>query len=701
MGTSNIAAGSRKKERKKKPDELLASVVRETAFPAAIELLRANEKFVFPSGTAWAMLVLAADAVGGLSKRHSRDEAKGSIIELINSDQIKTVASAEMLDAEVFGIIPDDETLARMEEYSLLTSAEYSWAVVWQKSNMDLAIDLVTEATFAQAQAVAAGSMDLKEAVGAATWKEHSGTGDTQDALLEDAPPAHPGPPTEALTTDGDLRADDTHDGVTHDAAFEPVPGEDDENHFDGFADEPVFEEFAGPTEFDDEPVDFGDDDAAQTPLTIEPPGDVESGGFEELDTDDADNGNARAQQNDTVLWSDQDQVRDAIARRFMSEDLDLDVRLDEFNATFAIGAPVVQIEPPRGATEWLGDQMAQLSRQANADLAQLRLTHEDELRTLYVTLMARHVESVIRNVATDREGSRYRALKEAAEASHARRQSEKDQHIRATRAQIASDYEAQAKRLAEQAAIQAEIQAKERNRAQMRRDQADAVAEIDRSIENAYTHDMQEILRVRRSDAALQMQVGTTRVFEVLAERQSEYLAAEQECLDRWKAEIQQLATDNRKADIAQSTALAEHHRTTDEVGNLRREHAARVEALRSKHAERIRELEDELERRRKDAVAAMQTRDAEWQHSLTLEKERTESQAAHVADLLMQVETVDKRHQKTIEDLKTQCESYAAAMARANAMNSRSSKLLVLFMVMAGLIGVSAGWIAGSATG
>src|SRR4051812_37476106 len=75
----------RRRERPKKPDELLSSVVRETAAPAAVELLRSNETFAFPSGTAWAVLLLAAESIGGLSKRHGRDEARGSIIELIEN----------------------------------------------------------------------------------------------------------------------------------------------------------------------------------------------------------------------------------------------------------------------------------------------------------------------------------------------------------------------------------------------------------------------------------------------------------------------------------------------------------------------------------------------------------------------------------------------------------------------------------------
>ncbi|GAP61365.1 hypothetical protein AHiyo1_50650 [Arthrobacter sp. Hiyo1] len=83
-----------KKERQKKPDELLASVVRETAVPAAVELLRSNAPFVFPSGTAWAILVLAAERIGGLSRKQGRDEAKGSLIELIEADSICTLATA-------------------------------------------------------------------------------------------------------------------------------------------------------------------------------------------------------------------------------------------------------------------------------------------------------------------------------------------------------------------------------------------------------------------------------------------------------------------------------------------------------------------------------------------------------------------------------------------------------------------------------
>ncbi|MFE6939677.1 coiled-coil domain-containing protein [Streptomyces chartreusis] len=680
MGT---ATGSHRKERKKKRDELLASVVRETAIPAAVELLRSNTRFVFPSGTAWVMLVLAADEIGGLSKRHGRDEAKGSIIELISSDQISTVATAEMLEEEVFGIIPTDETLARIEEYSLLTGATYAWAVVWQKPSGDLLVDLVNDATFAQARFVAAGITSLEEAVGKKAWEEHSG-------LVAEA----------GATAPAVVGEDDG------DAIFEEVPGA--EGADEGLDAEPFFSDVVDTDEEADAPMFDEDapgiDDAGTVPLESSPDYDGdEVAGYEGFDETDAGYGveGDYEEADDTVLLADQAQVRDVIARRFLSEELDLDVRLDEFNATFAIGAPVVQIAVPEGATEWLGDQVAQLNRQANADLMQLRSAHEDELRALYVNLMSAHTEQVIRDVATDRAGSRYKLLKDAAEAEHQQRQTEKDEKIRARRAEIAKDYESQASKVAQQAALSAELQYKERNRSKMEREQTDSVAEIERDIEDTHAHNQQEILRVRRSDATLKLQTGQTRIFEVLAERQSEYLAAEEECLNQWKSEIQRIVDDNRKADIAQSEALAEHLRTTDEIGVLRREQQDLLESVRSEHADRIRRMEDELERNRKDAITQMTARDSEWQHSLDLEKEKTNSQVARVSDLLQQLSTVEdsvaRRYAARLTQMQADKESYANGLARASEMQSRSNKILVVMIVTLSLLMGAAGFIVG----
>ncbi|MEU7156124.1 hypothetical protein AB0A98_06720 [Streptomyces chrestomyceticus] len=685
MGILGAAAIGQKKERKKKPDELLASVVRETAIPAAVELLRENTQFAFPSGTAWVMLVLAANEIGGLSKRHGRDEAKGSIIELISSDQIRTVATAEMLEEEVFGIIPTDETLARMEEYSLLVGARYAWAAVWQKPSGDLLVELLNDASFMQARSVAAGTTSLEEAVGKKAWEEHSGL--VAEAGATGLAPAPLGKDEGDAIFDVNSGNEGADEGLDDEPLFSDV-----DDDVAGGANEPMLDE----------------DDAGTAPVESEPQYDRDAAagytGFDESDAgygiEDSFQEESPVQTGDIMLL-DQSQVREVIARRFLSEELDLDVRLDEFNATFAIGAPVVQIAVPEGATEWLGDQVAQLNRQANADLTQLRYAHEDELRVLYVNLMSAHTEQVIRDVATDRPGSRYKLLKDAAEAEHQQRQTEKDEKIRTRRAEIAKEYESQASKVAQQAALSAELQYKERNRSKMEREQIDSVAAIERDIEDTHTHNQQEILRVRRSDATLKMQTGQTRIFEVLAERQSGYLAAEEERLRRWKSEIQRIVDDNRKADIAQSEALAEHLRTTDEIGDLRREQQDLLESVRSEHADRIRRMEDELERNRNDAITQMAARDAEWQHNLDLEKEKANSQGARITDLLQQLSTVEdsvtRRYAVRLAEMQADKEARVNAMARASEMQSRSNKILVVMIVTLSLLMGVAGFIVG----
>lgn len=680
-----------KKERQKKPDELLASVVRETAVPAAVELLRSNAPFVFPSGTAWAILVLAAERIGGLSRKQGRDEAKGSLIELIEADSICTLATADMLSEEVFGIIPTTETLARMEEYSLLTAPTaadgktplYSWAVVYQNQN-GLQVDLVADATFAMALGVSTGSIALKDAVGREAWAAHSGETDDEP------------------TAEGDAEL----------AKIKAAPDTEDEGDplFDGASDADV--------DFDEEPA-FGDafgetaDEEAEAPAFAEH---TDSEGededtqhehaviFDDEDEDDgyASEGSVETAPVDDEPVADQEQVRSTIARRFLTEDLDLEVRLDEFATSFGVAAPTVQIAVPDGASSWLGDQIAQLTRQANAQLAKLHADGEAELQTEFVNLMSLHAEQVMRDVAIDREGSVYKELTTGAKAEYREALSGKDETARQAQAEIAKAFEAAIAQIGQQAATQAEVQYRERNKAKIQREQLEAVAAIDAKIENDYAHTQQEILGLRRKDAERRMAIGTTRIFTVLAERQQENLAAERALLVELTSEIQRIIDENRKSDISRADALAEEQSRFDRVAALEQEHSMIVERLRAEHADRLRRTEDEFEKARQATIEQMRVRDEEWQHNLNLEKEKTASQTSRVTDLLAQMdhmgESFKKQYDDRVNDLQADRQAYINDLERSNQMQGRQNKLLTTLMIAIGLVMLGAGFIAGA---
>ncbi|GAA1100292.1 coiled-coil domain-containing protein [Nocardiopsis metallicus] len=692
MAIPGMTAAKRKKERKKKPDELLSSVVHETATAGVVDLLKKNEKFAFPSGTAWVMLGLSSEAVGGLSRRQSRDEAKGSIIKLIENDAIETVATAEMLAEEVFGVIPTVSTLQRMDEYSLLTEAEYSWAVVWETGEGDLHVEFVGDATFPQTQQIAAGTLSLEQAVGRQAWADHSGLSGANPA---DAPASDPTQATDIVDTPADEDSDEIF----------ASPNEDD-SPTDNDDDAPVFDDLDTDEEPDfqvPEPEPIGEPaPASEASVATEGPGD-EGFGIEEIDEDDtAVDEPMSAEATEGVYADDQETVRDGLARRFLPEDLDLGIRLDEFNRTFSIGAPAVQLEVPEGASEWLGDQVAQLSRQANADLAGLRYQHEDELRALYVNLMSTHIEQVIRVVATDREDSRYKQLMDSIEAKHAERVSEKDEKVRKAKARIVTGYEEHVKVLAEKAAKDAEAHYRERNKTRVERQQADAVVEIDREMSNAYTHDLQEILRIRRNDASLKLQVGQTQIFKVLAERQNENLAAEQDRLDRWKDEIGRIVADHRGDDIARTEALAEQLARTDELAAARSEHAAALEAQRAEHADRIRRTEEELDLAHQAAITKIKERDAEWGKDLSVERAKTETLTKQVQALREENAAIENRAtefaERRLQAVMADRDAADKNLERFAVLQRHASWLILSIIVGGVILGLGVGFIAGT---
>lgn len=678
------------KERRKKPDELLASVVRETAVPAAVELLRSNTPFSFPSGTAWAVLVLPAERIGGLSRKHGRDEAKGSLIELIEADAICTLATADMLAEEVFGIIPTTETLGRMEEYSLLTSPTaadgetplYSWAVVYQDQR-GLQVDLVADATFAMALAVSTGSIGLKDAVGQEAWMAHSGETDGEPSVEADV---HLGksnvvPYTEAAEDEGDPLFDEATD-VAVDFDEEPAFGDTDDDEVQ------AFEEHADVTD------EVGDIQHEPAVIYDEEDGDDGVGYEDQVSVDTV--------SIDETPVADQEQVRSTIARRFLTEDLDLEVRLDEFTTSFGVAAPTVQIAVPDAATSWLGDQIAQLTRQANAQLAKLHADGEAELRTEFVNLMSLHAEQVMRDVATDRDGSVYKELTAGAKAEYREEVAAKEEKGRQAQAEIAKAFEAAIAQVGQQAATQAEVQYRERNKAKIQREQLEAVSAIEAKIENDYAHTQQEILKLRRKDADRRMAIGTTRIFTVLAERQQEKLAAERALMVELTNEIQRIIDENRKSDITRAESLAEEQSRVDRVTILEQEHSKIVERLRTEHAERLRRTEDAFEEARLAAIEQMRAREEDWQRDLSQEKAKTDAQSKRVTDLLKQMSRMGKSfkkdYDKRVTDLQSERQAYINDLERSNQMQVRSSRLITVLMVVMSLAMAAAGFIAGA---
>lgn len=92
------------KKKGKKRKDTMASILNESVTESALEAFRANTAMqVERNGeTVYVGMLLDANdpSIGGINKKSQRDEAKGQVIELINSGRINTYIPADYLEDE-------------------------------------------------------------------------------------------------------------------------------------------------------------------------------------------------------------------------------------------------------------------------------------------------------------------------------------------------------------------------------------------------------------------------------------------------------------------------------------------------------------------------------------------------------------------------------------------------------------------------
>lgn len=120
------------------PDRRLSSVLNVSTAGGALDMLAKNTAFAVPAddgGDPVAFVILVLDVndkdFGGLSKAMEKKNAdKANVINKLSYNDIHQVISEEMMEENLLGIIPDKESMALLDEYAIMSTARYSWAVV-------------------------------------------------------------------------------------------------------------------------------------------------------------------------------------------------------------------------------------------------------------------------------------------------------------------------------------------------------------------------------------------------------------------------------------------------------------------------------------------------------------------------------------------------------------------------------------------
>jgi hypothetical protein len=707
-----MAFGKKKKDRsapatesastpapRRRRDEHLASVVPETTTSAAIDLMRTADRFALPGGTAWAVPLLAASDIGGLSKKDNRDPDKGSIIEDISGDRIATVATPDMLEAEIFGIIPTTDTLATVSEYILLTGASYTWAVVTARPGGGLSLDTGATARttgFKDIAAIAGGNAVLADALGSELWSHYAVTqtpGQSSEAPVE----------TDVLDSEPTDTVSDTTSESSDATAVNPIVPDFDEGG-PASPDSPDFEgESAGTGDAvePDEELEPDLDDVYDEPYDTELLDDGEDADWVSVDDEDDQTMSAEEFEN-APLDADGATVNSTVVRRFAPDDLDLELDVAGFRTAYSIGSPSVEIAVPDDVSGWLGDQIAVLVRQANAELAELHTSGEAGLQALYTELMSTHIDHVVADVSLTDDDGAYKPIAEAILADRDKRNAAKEEVIVARRDRIVADFEAAAKKFAADAATEAEARYRSRHDADLRRDQAEAAAEIDASIETTYHRARAAMLEARRRDAFTRLERGQTRIFEIIGEHQADQLSREQAALHDWTARIDKLVADHRADDIDRTKALEREQATVNKIADLKTEQEATLAAIRADADHRIAEVNAELDRAHAEAETRLAAHESEWNHNLELERARTASADSRADNLKAQIGDLEESYRRRDEEHTAEVERTRAAAheeaVHSHELQTRATRVLTSLIIALSLFFGMAGFIVGS---
>lgn len=669
------------KPKKVRPDDLLSSVIKESTPGAAVALMRENAPFLVDQHTA-AILLLDVTDIGGLSRRQKRDETKGTLIELIQADHITTLATAGMLAENVFGIIPTAETLSRMDEFNLLVDAPYKWGAV------DLNTFAIVEggpASFSDAKQVSAETLGLDSVFNADTAilaEDHGANPVRENPMAGGEDLEDPG------TVDWDASIDDLGEVPQENGTDVFMDAEDvlDEVDYEALD----HDDYADGDD-QDEYGDEGSDDPADGPGN---PGDTAHSG-QNLSSRES----ALAME---VVPKDQRvvteaEVRDTIARRFLDNGLGLQVDLAPFEAFVGDEEPAL-FDEQADKDDWLGQQLAQMAKQANVDLMATRQRHTAAMREQFVALMGAHAEKIISNLDIDNPSTTYGALKAHALQEHAKRAMETEEVVAKRRKQLLESFDQELEARAAAAAEQARLQYKDRHEPRLSRQIGDITSSVVAQSDDILANQQQQVLVMRKAEAGRRMDLGVNSVLGVLGTKHAELMDREAKLYQEHMQRMQDFLDEHRKEDVARTEVLAEQLARNDQSAKLTEEYEGRMNLLRQQHAAEVERLQTEIEAAR--GVAGQQLRESEqrWQSMIDDARARADQAQQRFADFDAEQSRVRTEYTQRVVDLNSDKDRLMAENERTMRAQDRGMKVLTLRAFVMAFVALGIGLILGA---
>lgn len=638
-----------KKKRGKKKRDGMSSVLHESVMGTVLDDFHENTPFVLEvdGHTKYLGLYLDTEDIGGLNKKSNKDEAKGSIIECINSGRIKTLITADLLEAEDIIIVPDSITLDAMEEFSLLARAPYRICFVDDDENIELTENSIS---WQEAMQIQTNQESLKRFLG------------LEEEEVEEEP----------------------YEEELYEEEIEDIPYEDDSSP----ADEVPDDYSSGEDTMFEEGFDFNDEEDYSD---YDEPTD---------ESDDTEDDFSEEPEVDPYEIPDE-LVHGTITRKFYSDDLGLEITTEPFDAQFLHHNGYV---PFNESFEdgWLNEYVSHLTKDANTELKKMHQHNLFKVRERYLKLVAMHCEDIQRSLDTNDDNTQFGQISSSLKKRRLNTLSDIDKIVAKKRNEIETDWENKIKQVGEDAATMARKQFRDRFGSQHEQNLYQIEPNVKNEVEQDYHIAVYQMQEDRRAEASKRLDYGINETLQEVSEMYVDMLDAEQFRYNELQAQIAAFVDDNRKDDVAQRKALEEDHKRRREAEEVRSELTSKLESKASEYEANRISLQVEIEDMERKNEQKIQENNMICENKINEYKNRNEELQDRVNDLLTKYSDLDAQkkmeYESRINQLINERATWEDKCNHIVEVHKRSNSISGFLAIAAIIATLAIGFIAGS---
>lgn len=639
----------------KKKMSNLAQIFHESVVSTAIDIFKQNDMFVHRTADdeeEYIGIILDTASIGGLDKKSKKDEAKGSIIECINSGRLSAFITPDLMDMEYICFIPNVTTVECMSEFSLLMNAPYEFCKVSEDGDVLL---LNKKTTYTE----------IKELI------------ETEGSI-------------------NDILGDNKLDDGASDKDDDDIPefNEDDDS----------FEKKEYDDDVDEIPEDVEGDDSFEIPELPEeyeetdvPSANTESNTDSALD-------DAYAAAFETEIMPEQtvtpEMQEAAVTRRFYSSELDIDISSDPFDAQFMQTGDVARFDTQRPAG-WMNEQLNEIARQANTELDNIHKKNIWQLRDMYFRLCTSNYENVRNTLDIATADTNYGQMVFDLKAEKAGNIEKIDIEVSKRKQEVEQRWQQRLKEVGMEAARKAQHSYKEKHSKEHDEEMFNIEKQVRASIEADFNDRYREILNQRVREGRILYDLAVTEVLDECARMYTVYSQEEHAKYTEYAKMMQNFADECRKDDKARTEVLKEDLAQQEKADKVLAEQTKRMETFAAEQKVQREKLLSELDEQKKSfelRIDNMRKDKDEKIEQLERDLDAANKRYDDMANRLAHADDIAARkYEARIEEMRQEIIAARESNDKLSDSTNQKNKMVIFVAIMAVMCALAFGAIIG----